>query len=96
MCARYFGQICIYKGLKISASYKTLKLILSSNSIGKNALFEPQPSLEDSVRFVCRESDHPVFISLDFATRIFLQSKVVSLASNPQPGGPGPCIYVPQ
>jgi hypothetical protein len=26
---------------------------------------------------------------------MFLQSKVVSLASNIQPGGPGPCIYVP-
>jgi hypothetical protein len=26
---------------------------------------------------------------------ICLQSKVVTLASNPQPGGPGPCIYVP-
>jgi hypothetical protein len=25
-----------------------------------------------------------------------LQRKVVSLASNRQPGGPGPCIYVPQ
>jgi hypothetical protein len=28
--------------------------------------------------------------------QIFLQSKVVSLAFNPQPGGPGSCIYVPQ
>jgi hypothetical protein len=26
----------------------------------------------------------------------FLQSKVVSLSWNPQPGGPGSCIYVPQ
>jgi hypothetical protein len=26
----------------------------------------------------------------------FFQSKVVSLASNPQSGGPGLCIYVPQ
>jgi hypothetical protein len=38
---------------------------------------------------------HPVFTSFDFAT-ILLQSKFVSLVSNPQPGGPGPCIYVPQ
>jgi hypothetical protein len=26
---------------------------------------------------------------------MFLRSKVVSLVSNPQPGGPGPCIYAP-
>jgi hypothetical protein len=35
---------------------------------------------------------------LDFAriyTRI-LQNKIVSLASNPQPGGPGLCIHAPQ
>jgi hypothetical protein len=31
-----------------------------------------------------------------FHNNIFLQSQVVSLASNPQPGGPGLCIYVPQ
>jgi hypothetical protein len=40
-------------------------------------------------------SDHPIFISLDFATTIFLQSKVVSFVSNAQPGGPARCIYVP-
>jgi hypothetical protein len=43
---------------------------------------------------ICLESDHPLFTSLSFETIIFLQSKVVSLASNPQPGGPGLCIYV--
>jgi hypothetical protein len=43
-----------------------------------------------------RELDHPVFNSLDFWTVFFLQSKVISLASNPQPGGPGLCIHVPQ
>jgi hypothetical protein len=32
---------------------------------------------------MCRESEHPVFISLDFATTIFLQSKVVSLVPDP-------------
>jgi hypothetical protein len=32
---------------------------------------------------------------LVFAAIIILQSKFVSLASNPQPGGPGLCIYVP-
>jgi hypothetical protein len=47
-------------------------------------------ALEDSARL------HPVFTSSDFATLIYLQSKVVSFASNPQPGGPSPCIYVPQ
>jgi hypothetical protein len=57
--------------------------------IDKTALFEPQPALEDSARL------HGIFTSLDFATLFFFsQSKVVSLASNPQPGGPGPCIYV--
>jgi hypothetical protein len=56
--------------------------------IGKTALFEPYSSLEDSARL------HPVFTSLDFATIIFLQSKVVSvsLASNPEPGGPCPTL----
>jgi hypothetical protein len=39
---------------------------------------------------------HPVFTSLDFVTLTFLQSKIVSLASNPQPGEPGACIYVSQ
>jgi hypothetical protein len=40
---------------------------------------------------------HPVLTSLDFATVIFiLQNKVISLVSNLQPGGPGPCSYVPQ
>jgi hypothetical protein len=42
-----------------------------------------------------RDLDHLVFTE-DFSTVIFLQSKVVILASNPQPGGPGLCIYVPQ
>jgi hypothetical protein len=31
-----------------------------------------------------------------FRNNIFLQSKVVSIASNPQPEGPGLCIYGPQ
>jgi hypothetical protein len=48
-------------------------------TIGKTALFEPQPSLEDSARL------HPVFTSLDFVTIVlFKQSKVVSPASNPK------------
>jgi hypothetical protein len=39
---------------------------------------------------------YPVFAFLGFATVIFLKIKIVSLASNPQPGGPGPCKCVPQ
>jgi hypothetical protein len=39
---------------------------------------------------------HPVFNSLDFATTILLQTKVVIFASNSQLGGPGHCIYVLQ
>jgi hypothetical protein len=38
-------------------------------TIGKTALFEPWPSLEDSAR------SHPVFTYLDFITIIVLQSK---------------------
>jgi hypothetical protein len=66
------------------------KIIIIIIIIGKTTLFQPWPSLEDSAGL------HPVFISLDFATIFVLQSKVVSLASNPQPGGPGPFVYVPQ
>jgi hypothetical protein len=36
-----------------------------------------------------------VFSYFDFATEFFfLQSKVIGLVANPQPGGPGTCIYV--
>jgi hypothetical protein len=52
-------------------------------------------------RFCCislirDEFYHPVFTSLNFTTIIFSKNKIVSLASNPQPGGLGLCIYVPQ
>jgi hypothetical protein len=56
----------------------------------QNSPYGPQPSLEYPARL------HPVFTSFDFTTIIFLQTKVVSLASNPKPGGPDPCVYVPQ
>jgi hypothetical protein len=46
--------------------------------------------LEDSLSF------HPVFKSLDFATIIFLQSKVISSAGNPHPVGPDFRIHVSQ
>jgi hypothetical protein len=59
--------------------------------VDKTALSEQYPFLEHLSSF------DPVLDCLDFAKIFFfLQSKVVSLASNPQPGGPGPCIYVPQ
>jgi hypothetical protein len=48
----------------------------SSSSLKKTALFKPQLYLENSAIL------HPVFTSLDFATTIFLQSKVVSFAFN--------------
>jgi hypothetical protein len=38
-------------------------------TIGKTALLEPQPSLEDCVRL------HPVFTSLDFPTIFFLKEQ---------------------
>jgi hypothetical protein len=43
-----------------------------------------------------RELDYPVSTALDFATIQFLKSKVISLVSNPQPGGSSLCIYVLQ
>jgi hypothetical protein len=60
-----------------------------------------RPFLSHSLRKFCqiclfRELDHLVSTSFDFATVIFLQCEVVSLASNTQSGGPGLCIYVPQ
>jgi hypothetical protein len=58
--------------------------------ISKTALFKPQPSLKISARL------HLIYTSLDFPTVFLLQSKVVSFASNPQPGGPGACISGPQ
>jgi hypothetical protein len=61
-----------------------MKVISSS----KTTLFKLEPSLEDSARF------DRVFIPLDFATIIFLQSKFVSFASNPQPGGSDLCICI--
>jgi hypothetical protein len=39
---------------------------------------------------------HLVLTSLDFASIIFSQSKVIGLASNTQPRWPGLCIYVTQ
>jgi hypothetical protein len=70
-----------------------LKLFIQAFNIidiSKIARFEPQPSLEDSATL------RLVFTSLDFVTNLFLQSKAVSLTSNPQPGGLRTCMYAPQ
>jgi hypothetical protein len=64
--------------------------------IGNTAPFESYTSLEDYARFVYSWELDLVFTSLDFSAVIFLQRKVISLASNPQPGGPSLSIYVPQ
>jgi hypothetical protein len=86
--------------------YSTCKgwnIIISSIIIiinGKTVVVEPWPSLGDSATFVY--SGYVSWIGL-FCSHFFgihnsncLQSNVVSLASNPQPGGPDPSIYVPQ
>jgi hypothetical protein len=51
--------------------------------IGRTPNFEPLPSIQDFARFV----DDLIFTCLDFRTGILLQNKVISLASNPWPGG---------
>jgi hypothetical protein len=76
--------VCMYA---CNCRHRVLHIIIISS---ETALYEPQPSLEDSARF------DPVSTSLDLATIYFFQSKVVSFATNPQPGGPGLYIYVPQ
>jgi hypothetical protein len=63
--------------------------------IGKTAFFLAVAFLR---RFceICLELGHPVFISFYFKTILFLSQKVISLAFNPKPGGPGLWICVPQ
>jgi hypothetical protein len=58
--------------------------------IGRTAIFKPWPPLENSADF------DPVFTSLDFATVNLYRARSSALRPTPQPGGPGPCIYVPQ
>jgi hypothetical protein len=53
-----------------------------------------QPFLSHSLRRFCQIVSG--FHSLGLTTVIFIQSKFISPASNPQPEGPGLCIYVPQ
>jgi hypothetical protein len=62
------------------------------NIIGKTAIFEPQPSLEDSASFV--SSIRPSgFHFFGFRNNIFFLQR---FASNRQSGRPCLCIYVPQ
>jgi hypothetical protein len=58
--------------------------------IGKAAIFELQLSFENLPEFSSS------FHFFGFRNNFFLQSKIVSLASNPQPGGPGLRVYIPQ
>jgi hypothetical protein len=50
-------------------------------SSSKTTVFEPYISVEDCTR-----------LYLDFTTLIFLQSKILSLVSNPQPRGSVPVL----
>jgi hypothetical protein len=55
--------------------------VIITVTVGRRALFEPRPSLEDSAR--CGVLRHPIGISSAFAVRCFLWGGVVSLALNP-------------
>jgi hypothetical protein len=65
-------------------------IIIIITIIGKTALFLVTTLLRRFCQ-ICRPSDFYLF---GLRNNIFLQSKVVSLASSPQLGGLGPCIYV--
>jgi hypothetical protein len=68
----------------------------SSSSRWATAMFETQPSLQDSARFVHSwETKHFVFYVCGFSNTNFLQSKVVSLVSNTEPRGQGVPIVPP-
>jgi hypothetical protein len=69
-------------------------IIIITIIIGKAALFQPMSSLEDSARFLYCWRIRPSRFQFGFRNDNFLQSKVVNLTSNSQPGGPGLCIYV--
>jgi hypothetical protein len=58
--------------------------------IGKTALLEPQPSLEDSARF------DPVHTSLNFATVIFSRARPSALRQPPNLVGPVSEFMFPQ
>jgi hypothetical protein len=65
--------------------------------IGRTAVFEPWPSLEDSAIFVysllCVVNQTIRFYFFGFRNSTFLQSKIVSLASNP-PTWRIRCLYL--
>jgi hypothetical protein len=90
---------CMPYVLLVSLSLIQL-LLLSSSPLAKQPfLSHSLPQKIPVIRLfpvICPESDHSVFTSVDFATTICLQSKAFSFPSNPQPGGPSPCIHVPQ
>jgi hypothetical protein len=64
--------------------------ILSPSSA--NSPFEPYPSLREPARCVLNQTMR--FSLLLISWQICLRSKVVNLASNPQPWGADPCMYV--
>jgi hypothetical protein len=70
-------------------SYSVLKSCLffissSSSFLGSTAQLRPWPSPQNPAEFLG-----------GFST-IFLQGRVVSPTPNPDPGGTGLCIYIPQ
>jgi hypothetical protein len=78
------------KQIKIKTKFKADRIYIFYHHHRQNRpSLTPYPSLENSVR------SGLVYTSSEFVTITLWQSKVVSLASNPQPGGLGLCIYVP-
>jgi hypothetical protein len=69
-----------------------LVIIIIIIIIGKTVVFEPQHSLE----YFAKIQNAFCFQFFGFRNNDFLQSKIVSLASNLKPGGSKPSIYVPQ
>jgi hypothetical protein len=67
----------------------------NNNHHCQNSFFEAIAFLRRFCQ-ISHELNHPVFPSLDLSTVILLQSKVVNLASNSQPGEPGLSFYAPQ
>jgi hypothetical protein len=79
------------KGIPFSKTIQSNDL--SSSSLAKHPSFLAIQFLGLCQAYLFHsELDHPVFTSLDFATAIILQRKVVSLASNAQPKKPYLCI----
>jgi hypothetical protein len=96
-----FYHISVYATILLNPLSSSYGVLSSSYYHHSHNIFWAIVFLKRFARLVhswvcCHELGHPVFTSLGFATIFFLESKVVSLASNPQPGGLGPCIYVPQ